>query len=839
MTFNTRKAMLGCGAAIMALSLATQALAQQRTFDIPAQDAATAIGQFGLQAGVQITAPTDQLRGVRTPAVRGDLDTRQALARLLQDTGLEIASDNGSVIALRRVGAPQGQGAGAGPQATELEDIVVTGTTIRGTQPASPVQVITRKDIEASGYSDVGSLVRSLPSNFNGGQNPTVATNTGVVGTVNASNASTVNLRGLGPTATLTLLNGHRLPASTNIQAPDISVIPLSAVERVEAVTDGASALYGSDAVAGVVNFILRDDYEGAEIAATIGSATQGGGFNQTYAALAGVSWDAGHLLANLTYSEQEPIRAGQRGVTDTAAPEGTLLGNQDRISILVRAHQRISDHASVSFDSLYSESEGGTDFAFSPGSAVRNYLYESSTFLIAPSVEIDLRNDWRLSVRGSVSGADNRQYTRNPTSTTSYKNNTKSVDSLISGRLFTLPSGEVRVSVAAGYREEDFEAIGSSTAAGVPDVGRRIGYVSGEALIPISDDLEISISGRSESYSDYGSTFNPKVGVRYGPVSGLTLRGTWGTSFRAPTFYEMHHFRAVYYYPSFYFPGAPDGYLLMSWGGNPDLDAEKSDSYTIGFDWRPFNTSNLRVSATYYSVDYTDKIGTPVSIPTQTFTNDEYRSFITLFPTLAQQQAFLEGQVLTNLTPGSVPYDPSTTIALVHSQNDNISRQMVDGFDVSISDRFDLQVGSVDAFLDASYQRIDRRLNDNSPYERISGIILHPPKYRIRGGLTWDYEGISITGIANHISSETDVNVTPNERISSWTTLDMTAVYRFQMPSGALSGTEVSLAITNVFDEDPPFARGGAAQADGWFFDSANHSAMGRFVALTLRKRF
>ena len=105
MITNTRKALLGCSAAILALSLAGQAMAQQRTFNIPAQDAVTAIGQFGLQSQLQITAPTDQLRGVRTRPVTGSLDARQALQRLIAGTGLEVASDNGSTIVLRA--APQ------------------------------------------------------------------------------------------------------------------------------------------------------------------------------------------------------------------------------------------------------------------------------------------------------------------------------------------------------------------------------------------------------------------------------------------------------------------------------------------------------------------------------------------------------------------------------------------------------------------------------------------------------------------------------------------------------------------------------------------------------------
>ncbi|MBO9544469.1 TonB-dependent receptor plug domain-containing protein, partial [Caulobacter sp.] len=114
MIIDPRKALLGSGVALMALGLAGSALAQQRTFNIPAQDAMTAISQFGLQARVQITAPTDQLRGVRTRDLRGDMDVRRALTMLLRGTGLEVASRDGGVIVLRPARTSKSSKAGHG-----------------------------------------------------------------------------------------------------------------------------------------------------------------------------------------------------------------------------------------------------------------------------------------------------------------------------------------------------------------------------------------------------------------------------------------------------------------------------------------------------------------------------------------------------------------------------------------------------------------------------------------------------------------------------------------------------------------------------------------------------
>src|SRR5690606_7738103 len=113
-------------------------------------------------------------------------------------------------------------------------------------------------------------------------------------GNLNYSGGSTPNLRGLGPGSTLTLINGHRLGYDGLGGAVDISLIPLDALERIEVVMDGSSAVYGSDAIAGVVNFITRKDYTGARSTASIGSATQGGGLDRRFSQMFGHAWNEG-----------------------------------------------------------------------------------------------------------------------------------------------------------------------------------------------------------------------------------------------------------------------------------------------------------------------------------------------------------------------------------------------------------------------------------------------------------------------------------------------------------------------------------------------------------------
>src|SRR3546814_493823 len=137
-------------------------------------------------------------------------------------------------------------------------------------EPVSPVIVSTKGEIEGRGFNDLGAFARSLVQNYSGGQNPGIAAS-GQGGSENVTSSSALNLRGLGADATLTLFNGHRVAYDAISQGVDITAIPLAAIDRVEVVTDGSSALYGSDAVGGVANVILLKDYDGALLTGRLG----------------------------------------------------------------------------------------------------------------------------------------------------------------------------------------------------------------------------------------------------------------------------------------------------------------------------------------------------------------------------------------------------------------------------------------------------------------------------------------------------------------------------------------------------------------------------------------
>src|SRR5712664_1156783 len=194
----------------------------------------------------------------------------------------------------------------SGKRAAE-EEILVTGSRIRRkdlTTPA-PVTVITREAVQASGKVSIGDFLQSLPEQGN-------AINTQVN---NGGNGATrIALRGLGPARTLVLLNGRRfVPGGNGADASvDLNSIPASAVERIEVLKDGASAVYGSDAIGGVVNIITRRR-GGTEVSGFTGTSQHGDGTIYDINGTTGSTGDAGSFLFSGGYYKQQPVWAGAR----------------------------------------------------------------------------------------------------------------------------------------------------------------------------------------------------------------------------------------------------------------------------------------------------------------------------------------------------------------------------------------------------------------------------------------------------------------------------------------------------------------------------------------------
>ena len=221
----TRALQLGLLMATTQVSCAHAQAAERLQFDIPAQELKYALRTVTRRAGLELYATSSDLRGRTSPGVHGQLTVEEALDRLLAGTGL-VARFKGKAVYIRD--RPELAGGDEENAAPARDEIMVTGSRIRGAPPSAPVTLVRQVTMREQGLNDLGDVVRAIPQNFNGGQNPGVTF--GVPGSQNVTSGSGLNLRGLGADATLTLLNGHRLAYDSATQAIDISAIPVAAV---------------------------------------------------------------------------------------------------------------------------------------------------------------------------------------------------------------------------------------------------------------------------------------------------------------------------------------------------------------------------------------------------------------------------------------------------------------------------------------------------------------------------------------------------------------------------------------------------------------------------------
>jgi iron complex outermembrane receptor protein len=269
----------------------------QAKFDIPAQPLAPALSQFATQSGREVLFDPALVTGKRTQGVKGDLAVDRALGQLLGGSGLKaktagralVISAAPIAISTAPSPAPAAAQSSAPAEASEpaaVEEIVVVGSKIAGVDVTGslPVTVLGQDQIQAQGVASAGELVGRLA------QSGAQAFNSGVQGPNNArGDVASANLRGLGSGNTLVLLDGRRMvmhPTSQQengtipVQIVNLNAIPTSALRRVEVLRDGASALYGSDATAGVLNFVIDRRFEGAQVTARYGFS-EGAGFQE------------------------------------------------------------------------------------------------------------------------------------------------------------------------------------------------------------------------------------------------------------------------------------------------------------------------------------------------------------------------------------------------------------------------------------------------------------------------------------------------------------------------------------------------------------------------------
>lgn len=840
------------GIAVGALLIGSPAKAQTDkaiTFDIPAQSLTGALREVARQGGLEFSAPADPLRGRQSGRLTGRHTIEDAARLLLADTKLTAQIADGALIVQENAASAKNDATGNGEN-----ELVITGTRLKSAPSASPMLQLDGDQIKLAGQTDLGQAIRSVPQNFGGGQNPGVGWGASGINNQNIDSSSTANLRGLGGDATLTLLNGHRLSYGSFVQAVDLGAIPLAAVERMDIVADGASAIYGTDAVGGVVNIVLKQGYDGASVAATLGGATDGGDFQQQYSAVGGRDWGSGSLIAAYGHQSNSAIYSGDRSYTDYMPDKNTLYPRTVQNSAVIALRQDVARDVEMLLDATYSRRNSFMSYVTDYGLAYEERPAVTS-YSVTPSLRAGLAPGWKLTLSGTY-GQSKSQYDEQAfqdgaidyRSWGHYLNKLVNVEGYASGSLKGIAARPIDLVVGAGYRYNSY----SYAPSGVPlDAGSVNSYYGfAEAALPLvapedgnrlAHRLILNGAIRYENYPGMASVAVPKLGLIYGPSRAFDLKASWGRSFKAPTLSQQFQQREAYLYSAGLLGGSafPAGStVLIDYGGNVDLKPEKAETWSATLDIHPPALDRFRASVNYFHVTYLDRIVQPVSGAAlfNALSDPAYAAFVAYDPSSEELQRIISAASKYYDYSGGTGL--SQTIAILYDRYVNAARQSVQGVDLSAQYEIALKgLSSLTVSGNASWLWSKQKTSDDAGEIVLAGTIFNPPHLRARGSAIWTDQKWTFAAYLNHSGGLEDNRVTPSLKIASQTTLDLSA--RFALPDSqpVLGGLTLQLSAQNVFNTHPPYARPSGGYSYYVNYDSTNFSPVGRFVSLTISK--
>jgi len=421
-------------------------------------------------------------------------------------------------------------------------------------------------------------------------------------------------------------------------------------------------------------------------------------------------------------------------------------------------------------------------------------------------------------------------------------------------GTLFDGPGGAVKLATGIDYRDESLLWVSGSRQV-LTDEGRGILAAYGELFFPIVGEsnaraglrrFEISLAARFEDYSDFGSATNPKLGLLWSPSNSMTFRGTFGTSYRAPSLRDLNTTpgpgNSNQYFSDFFvnvLPLAPFPFILLS-GANEDLQPEEAVTWTAGFQWRPERVSGLSIDVTYFNIDFDDRISNPIRNVFAAITDPALASLINTNPTIEEITAIVndpryEPDILggphpaADLISGALPVD-----AIVFNRRVNSAQLIVTGAQLQLAYDVDTRIGVIGINLNADYLfDFERRIVEADPLVEEVDTMGRPVDFRARGGANLSRGSWTVSGFVNYTDGYTDVFHDPVRSVDSWTTVDATIAYRTGGGAGFLSDTRLAITTQNLLNEDPPFVD----TLGGIGYDATVANPLGRFFALQITK--
>lgn len=769
-----------------------------------------------------------------------------------------------------------------GPESEATQDIVVTGSLIRGLPReylASPVFSSTQADIVGSGAGSFSEYALTIPQNFTGDMSEFGSTGAGINSPL--GDAATYNqfdgfagfaLRGLASDATLTLLNGRRVASAGLTESPTISVVPSMLIERVDVIPDGASATYGADAVAGVVNIVTRKPTRGLELQVRGGTATEVGKTDYQASALAGHSWGSGSVYGMASYQKrapyiEEPVDASGYLYQTTQLPaeklSGFYLGGQQdvgNLTFLVDASRFQRDRQAI---------------RNYPGLSGQNRTYESriTGYSIANTVRWQGAGSTSIDLNVDYSRNHNRSITTTGTRPSTIRNETNTLFvAELRGQtaLATLPAGPILAAAGLQYRAEKLRTdatIFFNRNGGI----RKAKSVFGELNVPVVGpgqdvpgvrSLTLSVAGRYEDLG-FDSALAPKVGLRWQVDKSVALRGTYARSFLVPRFRDTIGIAeqvsfGVYDYAFLDSPDQnanyPTGSALVMYraGANPNLKTQKADTFTIGVDFTPTFVPNLVVKAGYYHIHIAGRVGKPT--PEDSLSVRDLQTFNVQSPSLAQVQQVLnnndvalsftevpsinDGDLTVFDDPSQIPASLLSQVQLIADiRSQNFAVETTDGLDVDFSYRTGFAGGAANVHVSGQYiLNLGLKAGGSTAISRLDGYA-KPSDLRLNGTVSWARDWFSLGSVVNYVDGFTDDRAgRPVSKVGSYTTASLFLGFDLGRVSSApwLAGGQLQLVAANVFNQQPPRLANALVG-----FDPYNNPPTPRTIGIILTKRF
>ncbi len=430
------------------------------------------------------------------------------------------------------------------------------------------------------------------------------------------------------------------------------------------------------------------------------------------------------------------------------------------------------------------------------------------------------------------------------------------SIDAKADGDLLQLPAGPARLAMGLDHRHEFFEigdvdnltsltATHSTTTANDRDV--EAAYA--ELLIPVfgaawpaplGRSLDLSLADRFERYSDFGDTTNPKIGLNWALTDAFSLRGTWGTSFRAPNLADLdpsgtlgrRQVRGLNITDA----GAPSGRsnILLILGANPDLKAQTAESWTAGFSYAPPD-GRLHFEAAYFDVRFAGRISSINNIAAALNPNSEFASLIDRNPDPARIAALLAEAQAMGASGG---FSASDITVIVDARSQNLAVTDVRGLDAGLFYGLELAGGELELSANATYLfEFLRGASPSAAPVDVVDTIGNPIDLRARFGATWRNNAGAASLFVNYADGYRDNLSNPARHIDSWTTVDLTLSANLPraLSLGSDHPSEIAFSVLNLFDQDPPFVNNPL----GFGYDPSNADPLGRFISVELRTRF